>query len=76
VIEAFPGGGCESVVDPWDRIWVLDCVGAQLTTLDPAGRRLASDTTLHLGQLRLRADGRGVAIGDDGTLLLVAISPP
>ena len=25
VLEALPGGGCESVVDPWDRIWVLDC---------------------------------------------------
>ena len=25
VLDSFPGGGCESVVDPWDRIWVLDC---------------------------------------------------
>jgi outer membrane protein assembly factor BamB len=76
VLQALPHGGCESVVDPWDRIWVLDCTATELTLLDEAGTALGVDRDLRLGLLRLLDDGRGVAIGGDGSVMAVTVSPP
>ena len=76
MLEALPGGGCDSVVDPWDRIWVLDCSATELTVLDPAGRQLIVDRELGLALLRLREDGQGVALGGDGSVLAVTVTPP
>ena len=75
VLEALPRGGCESVPDPWGRIWVLDCSATELTLLDQAGNPLAADRELGLALLRLRDDGRGVALGGDGSVLDVVVTP-
>jgi outer membrane protein assembly factor BamB len=76
VLEALPGGGCESEVDPWDRIWVLDCGALELRVLDPSGGELIVDRALRLSLIRLREDGRGVALGGDGSVLDVTVTPP
>ena len=76
MLEALPGGGCESEVDPWDRIWVLDCSASELRVLDPSGSELIVDRELRLALLRLREDGRGVALGGDGSVLEVTVTPP
>jgi outer membrane protein assembly factor BamB len=76
VLEALPRGGCDAVVDPWDRIWVLDCYVTELTLLDPAGNPLGTDRDLRLATLRLLDDGRGVALGGDGSVMEVAVTPP
>ena len=76
VVDARGGGGCDVAVDAWDRQYVLDCSGILLTVRDAEGRVLATDSSLRLGALRLRQDGRGIAISADGTLLLVAVTPP
>jgi outer membrane protein assembly factor BamB len=76
VLEALPGGGCESQPDPWDRIWVLDCVASELSVLDAAGNPLIVDRNLRLTLLRVRDDGHGIALGGDGSVLVVEVTPP
>jgi outer membrane protein assembly factor BamB len=76
VLEALPGGGCESQPDPWDRIWVLDCTATELQVVDAAGNPLIVDRKLGLTVLRLRDDAQGVALGGDGSVLAVEVMPP
>jgi outer membrane protein assembly factor BamB len=76
VLEALPGGGCESQPDPWDRIWVLDCSASELSVLDASGNPLIVDQSLRLTLLRLRDDGQGVALGGDGSVLAIEVTPP
>ena len=76
VVETLPNGGCEAAVDPWDRIYVVDCLWTTLDVLDASGRRLATDPTLGFRTFRLSADGSGAALAADGALVLFEITPP
>jgi outer membrane protein assembly factor BamB len=76
VIDAIPGGGCDTPVDPWDRLFVLDCDSGAITVRDPQGTLLVAAPDPRLLTLRFREDGAGVAVADDGSVLLVRATPP
>jgi DNA-binding beta-propeller fold protein YncE len=76
VIDTLAGGGCDSALDPWDRLFIADCTYEILTVRDATGRQLATDADLRLRTLRLYDDGTGVAVDADGTVLVLAVSPP
>ena len=76
VVDTLPNGGCEAAVDPWDRIYVVDCTWTTLNVLDGSGRRLATDTTLRFRTYRFSADGSGAALTADEALALFEVTPP
>jgi DNA-binding beta-propeller fold protein YncE len=76
VIDTLPGGGCESAVDGWDRIYVIDCVTGAVRVLDERGQPLADDPTLQLVMLRRAGPDTMVAITRNDELLILGVTPP
>jgi streptogramin lyase len=76
VLEVLPNGACASVIDPWDRILSVDCVDGSVRILDATGRLLGHDGALRVRALQMGHDGRAVAIGTDGAVLFLEVTPP
>jgi DNA-binding beta-propeller fold protein YncE len=76
VLDTMPGGGCDSPVDPWDRIYVIDCGNETIHVVDAAGTALAATSGLPIARLRFGEDGGAIAIGADGTVLLLKVAAP
>jgi outer membrane protein assembly factor BamB len=76
VIRSISGGGCQAPADAWDRIYVVDCVAGTIRVLDAAGGELARSREMAVAELRLLPDGRGIALGRDGSILILQVTPP
>jgi outer membrane protein assembly factor BamB len=76
VIDTMPGGGCESPVDAWDRIYIIDCSFETVHVLDAHGAELAATSDLPVAVLRFSDGAGGIALSADGAVVLLRVAAP